>query len=118
MQSEDITTRVYEPTVHSTTISAEPEQTTTQLGEVEETTSTTITQDSTTVATQTEVHETADKHSTTPRLPDEVATELSNEIEDGSVVKPVSEEELELLTLDIAKLHTTLFNSCFFSKFH
>ena len=102
VQSEDITTRVYEPTVHSTTISAEPEQTTTQLGEVEETTSTTITQDSTTVATQTEVHETADKHSTTTRLPDEVATELSNEIEDGSVVKPVSEEELELLTLDIA----------------
>ena len=105
VQSEDITTRVYEPTAHSTTISAEPEQTTTEVEEAQESTSgrtTTITLDSTTVTTQTdsEVHETADKHSTTTRLPDEAATEpfQNNEIEDGSVVKPVSEEELELLT--------------------
>ena len=33
VQSEDITTRVYEPTAHSTTISAEPEQTTTEVEE-------------------------------------------------------------------------------------
>merc|ERR1711936_70861 len=109
VQSEDITTRVYEPTAHSTTWGAEPEQTTTEVEEDQETTSgrtTTITLDSTTVTTQTdaEVHETADKHSTTTRLPDEAATEpfQNNEIEDGGVVKPVSEEELELLTLDIA----------------
>jgi hypothetical protein len=109
VQSEDITTRVYEPTAHSTTISAEPEQTTTEVEEDRETTSgrtTTATLESTTVTTQadSEVHETADKHSTTTRLPDEAATEpfQNNEIEDGSVVKPVSEEELELLTLDIA----------------
>ena len=111
VQSEDITTRVYEPTAHSTTISAEPEQTTTEVEEeAQETTSgrtTTISLDSTTATTQTEseVHETADKHSTTTGLPDEAATEepfQNNEIEDGSVVKPVSEEELELLTLDIA----------------
>merc|ERR1712223_2111493 len=40
----------------------------------------------------------------TTQLPEEVTTESlqNNEIDDGSVVKPVLEEELELLTLDIA----------------
>jgi len=107
-QSEDITTRVYEPTAHSTTISADLEPTTTETEEVQETTSahTTIASETTTGTTQTdaEVHETADKHSTTTQLPEEATTESlqNNEIDDGSVVKPVLEEELELLTLDIA----------------
>merc|ERR1719266_1369034 len=107
-QSEDITTRVYEPTAHSTTTSADLEPTTTETEEVQETTSaqTTIASETTTATTQTdaEVHETADKHSTTTQLPEEAATESlqNNEIDDGSVVKPVLEEELELLTLDIA----------------
>merc|ERR1711936_166912 len=107
-QSEDITTRVYEPTAHSTTTSADLEPTATETEEVQETTSshTTIASETTTGTTQTdaEVHETADKHSTTTQLPEEATTEpfQNNEIEDGGVVKPVSEEELELLTLDIA----------------
>jgi len=97
-ESSEETTRLYEPTPFGTT-----------LGSVDQTTTEVEVQDSTTESSvssteENYVHETADKHSTSTLTPEDIATEPTenNEIDDGHVGKPVSEEELELLTLDIA----------------
>ena len=105
---EETTTRLYWPTPRATTVDERADQTTTETDDLSLIQSTTISQvistTETPVTTDNVVHETADKHSTTTQIPEEAITEAleTNEIDDGSVVKPVSEEELELLTLDIA----------------
>jgi hypothetical protein len=109
----DITPRLYEPAPRAITLGGKAYQTTTEIDSLSTAQPTTISQIVSTTdpsgpsTQQGEVHETADKHSTTTQVPEEEAvTEVSedNEIDDGSVVKAnaVSEEELELLTLDIA----------------
>merc|ERR1711962_554833 len=111
---EEVTTWLYEPTPAAVNFGLKADSTTTESEEITSTvepSTTTTTQvisttEAFTASTHVDsVHETADKHSTTTQIPEEsIITESPeiNEIEDGRVVKPVSEVELEILTLDIA----------------